>query len=110
MIEFGSASVQTFALWAGLNLLLMTLLGMNVARLRFGSKVVFGMGDDKVFHQAIRVHGNSSENVPGTLLAIAVLVVLGYSSTWIHALGGALFAGRLLILPANNGHLIKRQV
>lgn len=96
MIELGSASIQAYALWAGLNLMLMALLGMNVARLRFGSKIVFGMGDDQMLQQAIRVHANNSENVPGALLAIAVLVVLGYSSTWIHALGGALFAGRLL--------------
>ena len=96
MSELGNASTQAFALWAGLNLALMVLLSMNVARHRFFSNTTFGMGDDPVFQHAIRTHANNSENVPVTLLAIAVLVVLGYSSTWIHALGGALLVGRLL--------------
>ncbi len=89
-----TAAVSALALWVGLNLLLMLVLALNVSRLRI--KDWKSHVSEETLHNAIRAHGNNIEYVPSALIALGVLAWLGYSATWIHAIGGALFLFRLL--------------
>lgn len=84
------------ALWTGLNLALMLLLGLNVTRLRLKLNVGVGSGGNAELERAVRAHGNNTEYVPGLLLGLALLALLGTSVTQIHIIGGVLFLARLL--------------
>ncbi len=95
-MDLGSTTVSAVGLWVGVNLLLMLLLGLNVTRLRVKTDTVVGIGEDAALERGIRAHGNNAEYVPGALIAIAMMAAVGYSATWIHALGGLLFVARLL--------------
>jgi hypothetical protein len=44
----------------------------------------------------MRIHGNFAEYVPLALLVIVLIEAAGYSRYWIHLLGLALVAARLL--------------
>ena len=58
-----------FNLYAGLSVLLITLLALNISRLRIKNKVANGDGNNKIVAKAIRAHMNSLEHVlPFTLL------------------------------------------
>ncbi|HTO06761.1 MAG TPA: MAPEG family protein [Myxococcota bacterium] len=84
------------ALWAGLLGLLMLALAIQVVRTRVSQKVGFGDGGNPLMQQRIRVHGNFIEYVPMVLLLMLVLEIDGTSPGVLHALGGGLFAARLL--------------
>jgi uncharacterized membrane protein YecN with MAPEG domain len=87
-------AVSALALWTGMHLLLMLVLALNVSRLRI--KGMKSPVPEETLHNAIRAHGNNIEYVPSALIAMGVLTWLGYSVTWIHGIGGALFVFRLL--------------
>ena len=90
-----STSGHAAALWTGLNLLLLLVLSLLVVRQRRAHKVM--IGDDGVpeLVRASRAFGNAAEYVPICLVGLAVLAAVGAPALVIHALGGALFIGRL---------------
>ena len=89
-------AIHTIALWGGINLLFMLLLGLNVTRIRSKVNVVVGAGESPELLRAIRAHGNNAEYVPGLLVAMLLLALVGYSTTVLFWIGGLLFAARLL--------------
>ncbi len=87
---------QTAALWSGLMILLLVVLGARVAMARRGNKVLLGDGGNAQVLLASRVFGNASEYIPAGIGALVVLVLLGMPAYVLHGLGGALFLGRLI--------------
>ena len=88
--------VQAAALWSGLMILLLVVLGARVALARRGNKVLLGDGGNAQVLLASRVFGNASEYIPAGIGALAVLALLGMPAYVLHGLGGALFLGRLI--------------
>lgn len=87
---------QAAALWCGLMLILLVVLGARVAMARRGNRVLLGDGGNAAVLLASRVFGNASEYVPAGIGALALLVLLGLPAYAVHAVGGVLFAGRLI--------------
>jgi uncharacterized membrane protein YecN with MAPEG domain len=87
-------AIVTF--YAGLNALIALVLGLNVVRLRFKTKINLGTGGNPALEQAIRAHGNCIEYVPFILLLVLLLALGGLSALWLHILGGVLTIARVL--------------
>jgi len=84
-------------IYGGMAVLLVTLLGANVSRLRGVHKVGIGDPLPKELARPVRAHGNAAEWVPlGLLLLLALELTGGGSRFWLHLVGGAFFLGRLL--------------
>lgn len=81
--------------FVGAVLLLITLLAINVTRLRFKVGVTLGDGGDRRLGVAIRAHGNAVEH--GLLLCAALVLadVAGLPTPWVVGLGWAILVGRL---------------
>lgn len=76
---------------------LMTLLGMNVTRVRMQFKqFVDPAAPPKKLYVAIRAHGNFVEWVPFIVVMLLVLELGGASKTPLWCAGIALFVGRVL--------------
>ncbi|HEX7885327.1 MAG TPA: MAPEG family protein [Phenylobacterium sp.] len=91
-----AASAHAAALWTGLSLILLLVLGMLVTRQRRKHQVVIGDGGVPALIQAIRAFGNATEYVPAALIALVLLALAGAPPLLIHAIGVLLFAGRVL--------------
>ena len=89
-------AIQAAALWGGLLILLLVGLSVRVVLARQKRRVVLGDGGVSQVTVACRVFGNATEYVPVGIGALALLTLLGLPVLAIHAVGGALFAGRLL--------------
>lgn len=83
-------------LYAGLLSLWFFVLSVRVIRSRQGGGVSLGDGGNLSLQRRIRAHGNFAEYVPLALLLMALLETSGSPVWLLHALGVALFAGRLL--------------
>ncbi|MGK0266495.1 MAG: putative membrane protein YecN with MAPEG domain [Maricaulis sp.] len=86
--------MQAVALYAGLNILLLVILAVNVSLNRQRAKISLGIGSDTGLEQACRTHGNAAENLPPALIGLVLLGLLGTGTLVIHALGIALTLGR----------------
>ncbi|MGO9066010.1 MAG: MAPEG family protein [Myxococcaceae bacterium] len=82
--------------FAGALFLLITLLAMNVTRLRVGVRVTLGDGGDRRLGRAIRAHGNALEH--GLLLSVALVLAeaTGLSAARVVGLGWAILIARLV--------------
>lgn len=81
---------------AGLHGLFLLALLWPIVRLRRGRKVGLGDGGDRELLRRIRVHANFVEYVPMLLVLLGLLELSGLDSRIVGALGGVLFAARLL--------------
>jgi len=79
---------QAAAMWSGVMILLLVVLGARVAMARRGNKVLLGDGGNARVLLASRVFGNASEYIPA---GIGALALLGMPSYVLHGLGAALF-------------------
>ena len=89
-------AAQAAALWSGLLILLMVILSARVVMARQKHRVVLGDGGHADLVLRGRIFGNAAEYGPVGVAALAVMVLLGLPVGAIHAVGGVLFAGRLL--------------
>lgn len=69
---------------------------MRVGLYRIKNKINLGDGDDAVLRRLIRGHANFIETVPLAALMILVMDFMGAGTSWLHALGAGLVAGRVL--------------
>lgn len=92
----GMTGAQATALWSGLMIVLLVVLGVRVAFARRGGKVLLGDGGNEAVLLASRVFGNAAEYIPVAIGALLILTLLGMPSYILHILGGLLFAGRLI--------------
>ena len=84
------------ALWAGLLLVVLLVLSGLVVRERRRHGVAIGDGAVPELLRAQRAFGNAVEYVAPGLGALAVLAVAGAPAAAVHAIGGCLFAGRVV--------------
>ena len=83
-------------LYAGLLGLLYAVLSGRVMWWRMRSGVLTGDGPDEVGHAMVRAHANFMEFVPLGLVLILVIELGGGDLRWVHGLGSALLAARVL--------------
>lgn len=82
--------------YVGLSLIFAWYLSFRVIRLRRSFKVGIGTGSQPELARAVRVHGNFIEQVPLTLVGLALLELQALPFYIVHALGLTLMIGRLL--------------
>ena len=87
-------ALDAFALYTGLNGLLLIALAYNVIRHRQRAKISFGTGGDEKLELACRVHGNAVEYVPVTLIIIGALAMTSAPILVVHGVGITLTVGR----------------
>ena len=83
-------------LYAGILALIFIALSMRVVNSRRKHQVSLGDGDNHMLNRQIRVHGNSAEYAPMTLLLILMAELQGLPLFLVHMLGIALVAGRVI--------------
>lgn len=88
--------VATTALYAGLLALLIQFLGGSVGATRGRLKIPLGDGGNPGLIIKSRRHMNAVENVPLALILIALVELNGAPKLWIHIMGVALLAARIV--------------
>ena len=83
-------------LYAALLALLFVGLSLRTLRLRRKLRIVIGDAGNETMLRAMRVHSNFAEYVPLSLFLILLVEVTGASGTFVHGLGLAVLAGRVL--------------
>jgi len=90
--------LEIAAIYVGVNILVLLVLAVLVARQRRARKIVLGDGADAGFQRAVRAHANAAEYIPAGLVGLVVLALMEPASPlWLlHASGLSLTAGRIL--------------
>jgi len=91
-----SAAVSVTLLYAGLNALILLTLAILTVRTRVQTRTDIGTNDNVSMTKAVRAHGNAAEYVPMALILIGALELAGAQPAFLHGLGVALTASRLL--------------
>ena len=91
-----AAGVSVSMLYAGLNALILLTLAILTVRMRVVTRIEIGTGDSISMTKAVRAHGNAAEYVPVALILIGGLELAGAPPTFLHGLGVAFTASRLL--------------
>lgn len=89
-------TIQAAALWGGLLILLLFVLSGVVVRRRRQHLVEFGDGGVRELVCATRAFSNAAEYIPAGMCGLILLAFLGAPAMLIHAVGGMLFAGRVI--------------
>lgn len=89
-------SIPITMLYAGIVTILVVLLQINVIRQRVSGSVSLGDGGNKALERATRAHGNAIENVPLTLIMMAIIEGAGAPDMAVQVFGISLVAARLL--------------
>jgi len=88
-------SISVTLLYGGLNVLLVTALGMNVSRMRGVLKAGLGQVPEGLV-RPVRAHGNAAEWAPLGIFGLLLLELAGVGSLALHLLGGGFLLGRVL--------------
>jgi uncharacterized membrane protein YecN with MAPEG domain len=89
--------LEIAALFAGLNLLILVVLGLRVANYRRANRIGLGDGGDPALLRAIRQHGNAAEYIPAGMIGLMFIALLDPVPLWcVELAGAALTIGRLL--------------
>ena len=89
-------SIQAATLWGGLLILLLLVLSSVVVSRRRRHLIEFGDGGNPEMTPAVRAFGNAAEYIPAGMCGLILLAFLGAPALLIHAVGGMLFAGRVI--------------
>lgn len=95
MGELTPDGLAALALYAGINLLLLLVLGFNISLKRRSSKTGIGDGGDEKLACAVRAHANHAEWFPGVLLGLAIMALIGVPAYAIHTIGAVFSVGRV---------------
>ncbi len=71
-------------------------LGISVTKYRFQNKIMWGDASDDGMARRIRAHANFTEWVPGTLILLGLIEMMGVSPIIIGVLGAMLIVARVL--------------
>ena len=88
--------IQISAMYAGLLLLTMLVLGARVSILRVKYGVAMGSGDQPDLGRAVRVFGNFTEWVPMIIIGLVLCELVGAPTLLLHLTGIAVILSRLL--------------
>src|SRR5512139_4025262 len=83
-------------IYAALLALMYVALGLRVVGLRRKLAIALGAGENPVLLRAIRVHANFAEYVPFALLLMYFVETRTQAGAFVHVLGIALLAGRIV--------------
>ena len=86
---------HVFTLFVAFNTVLMTLLALNVSRVRIGQRIPNGDGNSVPLKKAIRAHANGVEQVILFALVLLALTYQAKSPELLMALAGAFSVARL---------------
>lgn len=89
------APVNTMLVAALLGLMKLAL-GISVTKYRFQNKIMWGDASDDGMARRIRAHANFTEWVPGTLILLGLIEMMGVSPIIIALLGAMLIIARIL--------------
>lgn len=89
-------SLETAAVYIGVNILILVYLAMRVVMRRLSVQVSVGTGGDGDLELRTRVHGNATEYIPAFSVGLYVVAAMGIPSLWIHIFGASFTFGRLL--------------
>ncbi len=93
--EIGMSATIT-ALYGGILALIIVIMGINVTIHRFRSGIMIGDGGEKRLRRMVRIHGNSVENIPLSVLLMGLYELDGGEKMVLHAAGISLIVGRVL--------------
>jgi uncharacterized membrane protein YecN with MAPEG domain len=96
MGELMPESLVAVALYTGLNLLLLMVLGFNISLKRRASKIGIGDGGDEKLACAVRAHANHAEWFPAIMIGLVIVALIGIPAYAIHAVGAVFTLARLL--------------
>lgn len=88
-------AIETSAIYAGILMLLMLVLGARVSILRRKHRVSMGSGDQPDLAKALRVFGNFTEWVPMIIVGLALCELVGAPAVLLHLIGIALIVSRV---------------
>lgn len=89
--------LEVAAIYAGVNVLLLLVLGYLVIAGRQKHKIRLGDGGNALFSRAVRAHGNAAEWIPAGLVGIVLLALFENLPIWVlHAAALSLTGGRIL--------------
>ena len=87
--------LEVAAIYIGINILLLLVLGYLVISGRQKHKIRLGDGGNADFSRAIRAHANAAEWIPAGLIGLVVLALFESLPIWVlHAAAISLTAGR----------------
>ncbi len=89
------APVNTMLVAALLGLMKLAL-GISVTKYRFQNKIMWGDASDDGMARRISAHANFTEWVPGTLILVGLIEMMGVSPIIIAVLGAMLIIARVL--------------
>lgn len=89
------SAIEAVALYTGLNLLILLVIGIRVSLGRQRHKVSVGDAGNTELLRLVRVHANGAEWVPGALVGLLVLAMMDAPALSIHVLGATLTLGRV---------------
>ena len=89
-------SIEVSALYAGILALLSIVFTARVGVYRARHRVVFGDGGDEMLLRRQRAYGNFAEQVPYTVLLLALAELSGAAPGLLHALGAVLLTARIV--------------
>lgn len=106
--------VAISAIYIAANIVLLWYLSFRVIGRRQSARVSLGTGGDSELEIRTRVHGNASEYIPVTMLALFVLASVGAPGWAIHAVGAVFTLGRVshaiglsrTVLPLRAGGMV----
>jgi len=90
--------LEIAAIYVGVNILILLVLGVMVALGRQRHKIVLGEGENRDFARAVRAHANAAEYIPAGLIGLALIALMEPATPlWLlHASGLSLTIGRIL--------------
>lgn len=104
-------STEAAAIYVGLNIALLVILGFLVVGRRVAARVSLGDGGDEKLNLRIRVHGNATEYMPAFLVGLFMSAALGLGVGLVHLLGATFTLGRILhAIGLSNGIAPARSV
>lgn len=82
-------AIKVVVFWSALNLALMLALAINVFRWRAKERIAVGISNaSDGLQRSVRAHGNNTEYVPGIVVGLLMMALLG-ESTWVLNIAGA---------------------
>ena len=94
--SLGAANLAAVSIYAGLNILLLMALGLNVSMHRRSTETSLGDGGNEKMACAVRAHGNHAEWFPGFIIGLTLAALIATPGYAIHALGAVFTAARVL--------------
>lgn len=89
--------LEVAAIYVGINILLLLVLGYLVISGRQKHKIRLGDGGNVDFSRAVRAHANAAEWIPAGLIGLVVLALFESLPIWVlHAAAISLTAGRII--------------